>query len=940
MKNRNFTLIVGVFAVLFAFMTHLSATIYSPVNDTYYNLKVDTSGVTIGYLQIDPENPGRLTIEYDTTKVASDSTLLWRIFNDESAVGNNYRILNKATLDTLAFDLFEQVDTTAVINAEGAIGVWYDLFDAAGDTDTLKAGYDDIYYFLSYGDDSIIRLSHLESSEKTALRFVIERPKVIPAEGKFYRLKVDTIGLSGDFESIGFLCADTFAITRDSLVVSDTLKGGLSLWKFEMDMVISDTTYFKIKNKLTDSLLAFALPQSDTIATIDINGELANWSIPFFVDDNGVGKFMVRSGDGTPYYLGINNDTVMLISDSAKSLKFMLEEDIIMPYTEVYKVISRNSGDNYGRYIAANDSGGLIYADEVYDYIPNGQFVVYNHNRYNLMNRMEDILHLATPSDTIVPNGVDNDTLLYVVDGGKYKPDWYTNGVDTFEIIPFDIGLNKTNPKLGYKYIAPDELSLNTYVFSQFSVDTIIDRMMGYDSSDSLVMILAESDTARFILERCLTISNGAPEIADIPMLERSSYYLRSFEDTSLYVTLRDGKMEMDITLYKTSFCLKEDSISGPDGEPLYYFVESNYHTTNAGKNLGKILVDSHKYMNFVPVDSAETHSFKIIVKDRTRYGESDGYKYLTEFPDDGKKGFYEFKIISPNQHNGRMLTKNFYDYVVSGKEGESTLRAGSYTPNDLHLWVDTARGTGFNPEKPSFYIVKGVDTTASDFRTTNGYEISGYFLHVMDSIDIAPSDKSVYTNDGGDEFYRANFVKAKRFSANEILLDTTGTVAQLRDSIGFAGKNEDAINEYRFYLQETGDESDTYHIVTEAGYGDGGRTDARGYMSISSLYSRDTIYFGPRDGANVITISFTGSTVPNEIIPPVVKEEKKVLSVIGGAGQINVLNGIGQEAAVYNILGQMITSRNLASDNELIPISRGIFIVKVGTKAHKVVVR
>jgi len=124
---------------------------------------------------------------------------------------------------------------------------------------------------------------------------------------------------------------------------------------------------------------------------------------------------------------------------------------------------------------------------------------------------------------------------------------------------------------------------------------------------------------------------------------------------------------------------------------------------------------------------------------------------------------------------------------------------------------------------------------------------------------------------------------------------------------------------------------------VTEAGYGDGGRTNARGYLSIKN----DTIYVGPRDGA--LKVQFRGSEVSNVIIPAILampEEASREITIIGQSGQIDILHAAGQPVLVYNMLGRLIVQRTLATDHETIPATRGIHIVKAGPVTRKVIVQ
>jgi hypothetical protein len=904
----------------------MSASVAKPISDSvYYCLKIDTAGTGLGYLRMDPED---LTLSVEDDK---GNGALWQIVKVKGTpepVGE-YRLVNVATSDTLRFaPVTAQPDTVAVAKADGVLSSWSDLTFNEGEGNEFKTLYKEgeqtDTYHLTMSREGIVMLSSTDS-ELVHLNFTVERVTKIPDESRFYRLKADTSGLP-DVASIGFLSADT-TVRHDSLAVCETLRGDLSLWKLAVDTTVYDTACFTISNKATGSILAFDIPTADTVAYLKQQGKLNQWMIPFFVEDNGIGKFLVRdTAARKDYYLALKDTIVMLVSDTVanKCLKFVLEEDFLMDTTQVYKVKYLNGADS-GRYLGANAHGNKILLDMVYAHIPDGQFVVYRENRYALMNRSGAV--------------TTGDSLSVVCDpSGDPLPYQYTNRADTFEIMPIgDMDTKKLDPYLGYMYLNAAELSLTAYVFSfaaregcEVLSDTLSGRIMGYEHSDSMLILLPKNDTAQFVLDVLppVSYSAGAPEIAGIPHLERFAYYLRAHDDTTLYISVRaNDPIYVDtIPSPRMPFFLKEDTMA-----EKYYFVMNELSER-------KLLVDSTKHFNPVLADLADIHSFVITPKERYPV-EPDPYDYLTYedlVNDFSGPGLYE--LSSSINAGYKYLTKNYYNYASYGKEGESMLRAGSYIPSDFHLWIDTARGSGFNPLKPSFYIVKDVDTLLNDFN------ITGYFLHVIDSTYSPERDKYVVEIGGHYKYNRLNFVKAKRYSANELLLDSPGTL-QARDSVGFADKNEDAINEYRFYLQKIPGSPGEYYIVTELNYG--GQRGKRGYLSSIDSSDGMKLYAGPRDGddSNARSVKIAAADrVSNEPVPPkppLEEEVSKKITIIGGEGQVDVLNATGEHVTIFNVLGQRIADRVVSSDKETIPVARGVLIVKVGaSKTQKVIAK
>jgi hypothetical protein len=935
MDRKITTWCIGVLITLFAFPSEYSySSIKKPMLDSvYYYLKIDTANIHTGYLRMDTAG---VNMKVDNVK---GDYAMWNI-KKISGDGNRYVLVNKMSSDTLKFAPPSTVEDTIATKAEnGILRFWDDMEFNEGISTIFHTSYKEELvthnFYLTFSSERIVNLS-LDTLNHKRMNFIPERVTVLPDPNKSYRIVVDTLGIpdvSDVFKIWNVLATDI--LRTDSIIVTDTLSNvNFALWKFKTEFILNDTTFFQIRNKATDSILAFEIPVNDTIAYLDTTGFIRHWGLPFFIEEGNKGLLMVRDttdNKNKDYYLMLKDSIVWLTSDKTQKnlLKFALvEESFKTPFfdtTAVYSV-KYMKGDNTGKYLASNDRGDTLTVDKVYAHIPDGQFVVSKYNNYHLTNRLGGY---STTAKGVTAVTSDSLKIVCNIDSIPIR-NWFTNGHDTVEITPITSGnieSLKLFPSLGYKSFTTEELSDYSYMFSNSSVDSISGRIMGYNIADSTVVILAGGDTARFTLQYRSWEQTGAEAIGSIPRIARNAFSLRSFDDTTLYVKKDGSGLAVDTipASMAAKFFLKEDTLPNH-----YFFVEYD----NAVLPQYKLLINSSKQLNFADIDSTDTHSF-LIISQIIFKEEPDTFKYLTKFPDELKgKGYYDLLIEDPLTTGEKWLTKNFYDYAVLGEEGGSMLRAGSFTPSDLHLWVDTARGTGFNPQKPSFYFVNVVDT--SDAGTDN-FNIEGYFLHVIDSLSLDGHEKFEYEDDEGNKFFRANFVKAKRKSTNELLLNTGG-VAQLRDSVGYVGKNENAINEYRFFLQESG-VAGKYYIVTEAGYGDGGKTIARGYLSLSPLDRK--IYFGPRDGDNVAKVSFTSETVSNEIVkPPVIEEVDRNIYVIGGAGQIAIRNAMGQDVVVYNILGQPIAKKKLLSDNESISASRGIAIVKFGTTTKKVVVR
>ena len=581
------------------------------------------------------------------------------------------------------------------------------------------------------------------------------------------------------------------------------------------------------------------------------------------------------------------------------------EEGEIMPFdTTMVYTIKYLSGwkAQQSLYMGVDFDGTNITLDSVYAHIPDGQYIVNRFNKHSLISRtltarMTDTIRYCLDDDNkIIPN-----TFVY--------NSWDIH--DTVEIKPVtNVLFDKRNPYLGYKYLTPEGLSEYCYYFSCYSPDSLAGRLLG---ADTTVILLSKGDTATFILEEYYR-RTAIQAFGDIAALQRIVYRLRSASDQSLYLSMvsesfpyyamTDNKDNAGI------FYLKEGITRG-----VYYLICAPpvEHTSS-----DYILMIDPESKRLMRVHNNTTDKTLFYIGQLVRpQGEPDPYTYLKQFPNLNGRGHYEFLIVDPNSNKTKSLTKDFYDYAALGLEGESMLRAGSYTPSDLQLWMDTAIGFRSNPDKPSFYIVKDADTASAG---ANKFNMKGYYLHVMDSIaHSSNTDYNVMID--GRKFNRLNFVNATRYSTNELQL-ATGQIIR-----------NNAINEYRFYFQETGDYS-SYYLVTEAKLGDGQRTDARGYLSIKN----DTLYVGPRE--NALKVQIRSGIVSNETVPLLPAESGQAVIPVGGKGKIDLLNAAGRQVSVYNILGRLVASLTPVTGFETIPVAKGVYIVKTPAFTRKVTVQ
>ena len=739
-----------------------------------------------------------------------------------------------------------------------------------------------------------------------------------------YFIKVDTSSVYA-----GNLCIDPDNAGKVWVVADEEGEG--ALWRFEpCDASVATDAYYIIHHATGDTL-AFDVPTDDEPAVIQSDAPLCSWFDLFDDDDVELFPFLTVYEDDK-FYLTLDEDGEVKISMESSTLvrmQFRIElpppsppplPEVPFDTAVVYKIKYLSGWKAEKPYFFGVDfDGNETLLDTVYAHVPDGQYIVNRSNRHSLINRTLK----AQQTDTI------HYCLDCLDDDGKRIPYTYlyTNWdtIDVVEIKPItDVGFNPMDSYLGYKYFPPEERNEYGYYFSCFKPDSLDGRLLGIDDDNFVVLLPVPEggDTAVFIIEedfRTVTAVQGYDQIAT---LQKKTYRLRSARDPSMYLSQRGSGFPyyemLEGDSHVANFHLKEDTVRG--AYYLLYADPSSYYPSNY-----MVVVDPEsKRLLCKQINTDDKTLFRVVLTQRPQ-GEPDPHDYLDKFPggkDEGK-GYYEFQIYDPDAKKTKSLTKNFFDYAALGLEGESMLRAGTYMPSDLILWMDTAIGFRTNVNKPSFYIVKDVDLASAG---ANRFNIKGYFLHVMDST-MLPSHDDYTVSIDGIEYNRLNFVNATRVATDALQLPSGRMITN------------NAINEYRFYFQVTDDEQATgqdakYYLVTEANLGDGRRSDARGYLSVKN----DTLYVGPREHALEVKIS--GTIVSNETIPRLPVELYPEVLIIGGKGQIDLLNAAGQTVIVYNIFGRRVAQRTLASDHETIPVAQGLHIVKFPAFTRKVIVQ
>lgn len=233
-----------------------------------------------------------------------------------------------------------------------------------------------------------------------------------------------------------------------------------------------------------------------------------------------------------------------------------------------------------------------------------------------------------------------------------------------------------------------------------------------------------------------------------------------------------------------------------------------------------------------------------------------------------------------------KSLTMNPLNFFAEAKqEGQDILKSG-YEKDNFSLW--TIKSEASTAERPLYFITTSLPNVNPEAERIRYYMVSG-----RDSALVDASNNP-----------RVNFI------AND-------TIETMKDS-----KNNPAL----FAMKVT--ESGNYLLENQKEVTLG--TKGAPYVAIIN-----NVVVMSKNGAE-FSIESVAGPVANEAI-----DAPNTVKVIGGYGDLNILNAAGKKVTLSNVLGQTIAVRVVASDNETIAAARGIVIVSIeGEGAKKVIVK
>lgn len=896
--------------------------------DMYYHLKVVQIGNNVDntyYLSIDPNNPDSLLLLDRVAMLNRLDYSLWSFTGKSSVAGlKTYEILNKKGIKfsfdepsgpIIGNDPNDAKESLATLQTEGALSGWSDIDHSTG-AFSLQSVVGEFTYYLAFsGKDSITLVSTAGNTKSAKLYFVLEKPSAYWMKATELNAKLDN----------GF---KLYFYYQDKEITSALLPlvSGMKL-RANTENIYGETAfYIHAAENLNDFLYVDTVSYStDTIPELLYGSHMIlkmgnfplSWginpakdSLRLFSFKTDPGSFAndvtifahatnTWAGEGWKPVTRETNDLVPVQIDYDKQVFYLVTDTLLAdPETritfkdvtypsklekgKVYSVKVLNQNANQGKYWVSTQDGTKSFANTVNDQLAYTQFVYQGNeivNRESAAVRTTYLLKISATEDIYVNELKDTLEIKEMVNADKHSSD-----------LSF----------AGFKASLLDEFYMVDIVNGAFS-----GKVIGM-SADSVVGVMEKDDAKYFYLSPAdaLRAYGGAAKNVtsdgkdSVSVQKRQSYYLKSINKNEyVYVDMTANKLIMT-TKDSTAFYLRK-TIQPRE----YILIYGSSDVQDIGEDKSKVQVNSQSgLLELVDIKLSDNY-FRI-------RPESDIATYKKD-----AKGYYEFASFT-----GQRLTKNADDFAVFRNEGESVMKSDLYVADDFKLYLEPAVTTGQYEDKPSYYIVK-------DAKRGEGQEIAGYFLHVLDSGKVADPGK-FQVEIGGQYFNRINFVNAKRFSGDSILVNYDSDTQTKADSIGYKGKNEKGMKEYRFFLRAT-DQPDEYLLVSEFGVDGQGNED--GYLSVLN----DILFISPRSSA--------GKVIVRQTDPPVANNQVNggEIKVVSEKGSLIILNASGKQITITDMLGRKIREHFVSSDQERIELSQGIVILNIaGENAFKAIVK
>ena len=230
----------------------------------------------------------------------------------------------------------------------------------------------------------------------------------------------------------------------------------------------------------------------------------------------------------------------------------------------------------------------------------------------------------------------------------------------------------------------------------------------------------------------------------------------------------------------------------------------------------------------------------------------------------------------------------------------------------------------------PSFSISKGIEGSAE----------RAYLFHPQDSVEYYAAtgnyEREYEWSDGVTKaIFKVGTINATRDTISTMIKGEKKNVAVKADDEGTFG----GLKDFKVQIVLAEDSEDQYVVrsLTDNKIKVEGINETCYYAAPRYLYAvnEKLTWTYDKDAAMKFTIT-EGDPTANEAIA----NEVEGVKVIAGNGTVEIQGAAGKNVVIANILGKVVASTTLTSDNQTINVPAGIVVVTVDGEAVKAVVR
>ena len=453
-------------------------------------------------------------------------------------------------------------------------------------------------------------------------------------------------------------------------------------------------------------------------------------------------------------------------------------------------------------------------------------------------------------------------------------------------------------------YVAVDE-------YFQFSTGDREGNVFVNEASGAAQWQLVKSEKPMTIIERSFVYNNNnhVTVKAKADVAQAYTYQLRYVTDGEETDYFFPASIRDELGIYRPY--LIEDQTKKLDIAPKFVIKEN----IDGSLYLIEIDEDTKVSSDVTTIFSQNTRSSVAAetYSDDLRYAHYDIPASIYTYPEEMDLKTYlieEAPEVSYPAEEGYVYMKSeMGDYISMNADRDGIVV--DENPFNLYLHV-----TDKDAVVPSFYISKGIEGSAE----------RAYLFHPQDSVDYYAAtgnyDREYMWNDEDVKaIFKVGTINATRDTIATMIKGEQKNVAVKADDNGVLG----GLNNFKFQIVLADDEDDLYVVRSLSG----------NYERY--LYAVNEKLTWTADKAQAMKFTITeGDPTANEAIA----NEVEGVKVIAGNGTVEIQGAAGKNVVIANILGKVVASTTLTSDNQTINVPAGIVVVTVDGEAVKAVVR